>query len=223
MNRPYPIVDQPLQPEDVASQTELIAHMRKTPLLLYGILVEITRQFYADANDLPIQVAATWDPDDTLSKLWIDTDYKWEDEHPEFRPAIYIKLKPLTYSTYSGRQTSLISVDLKEGEYRHERLGTGGAEWIHIGRSRGESLILAGSTMDYLDSLGTVIRDDFCFDTFQLDSLQPLSVDKESQERYRSIVSVTFTWQDLWSLKMESPKLKRLVINAGQGLYAGLQ
>ena len=222
MNRPYPVKDAAIQDKDIADQIQLVAHMRKTPLMLYGILLEITRQFYSDANDLPIGVAATWNEDAAKSKLWIDTDYKWEDDHPETRPAIYIKLAPITYRSVTGRPGSEISVDLQEGETRHERIGASSAQWVHIGRTRGESIVLSGSTLDYLDGLGTVIRDDFCFLTWQLVGWQSLTVDKESQERYRSIVTVNFTWQDTWAIKMESPKLKRIVLNAGRGLYGGL-
>lgn len=221
-NTPYPVEDKYIQDQDLLGSVTLLAHMRKTPLLLYGIFIEITRQFYSDANDLPIQVSATWQEDPKKTKIWIDSDYRWEDENPELRPAIYIKLNPVEYSTYSGRLTTQISTDLQSGEYFHERLGEGTAQWMHVARTRGESIILAGTTLDYLDSMSTIIRDDFCFDSFEVKNISSIALDKESKERYRTAVTVKFSFQDMWSIKMESPKLKRIVANAGQGLYAGL-
>jgi len=220
-NTPYPVEDQALQDHPLAKHL-MVAHMRKTPLMLYGIFVELTHQFYSDVNDLPFAVTQTWNEDPAKSKIWIDTDYQWEDKNPEFRPAIYIKLGEIVYKTYAGRPSSLISVDLEEGEYHHQRVGEGTVSWVHIGRTKGESIILSGTTLDYFDSLATVIRDDFCFDSFEAGTIAPMSLDKESKERYRSVVTMKFSFQDNWAIKLESPKLKRIIINAGEGLWGRL-
>jgi hypothetical protein len=222
-NTPIPVQDKQIMDKDLGNEVNLVSHVRKTPLVLYGIFVELARQFYSDINDLPIAVEQTWNEDPKLTKIWIDTEYKWEDENPELRPAIYIKLSDIQYKTYTEKSTSLIAVDLQEGEYHHQRVGMGSVQFVHIGRTKGEGVILAGTTMDYMDSLSLTIRDDFCFDTFEAGAIAPITLDKESKERYRSVVTMKFSFQDNWAIKMESPKLKRIVINAGEGLWGRLQ
>jgi hypothetical protein len=217
-NVPYDVPDTDFHDREMAERVKLIAQLRKTPIVLYGIFLELARQFYSDSNNIPIDVVAVWEPDVLKTGIWIDTEYKWEDETPEFRPAIYVKLGAIKYDSLTGRHDGMTGMDLEQGEYHFSRNGTGTVSWVHIGRSKGEAVILAGATLDYLDAFSRVIRDDFCFQTFEVVGLSPMALDKESKERYRSIITASFSFQDTWSLKLESQKLKRLVFNAGQGL-----
>lgn len=217
-NVPVPMKDATLMTADDQARIALLGNLRKTPIVLYGIFLELTRQFYSDADNLPLNVQQTWNQDAKLSKIWIDTEYRWEDDNPEFRPAIYLKLGELQYSSLSGRHDSKVGMDLEEGEYHYQRSAAGTISWVHVARSKGESVMLAGATLDYLDALSDIIRCDFCFDTFELATLTPMQLDKESKERYRSVVTCKFTCSDSWAVKQESPKLKRIVFDAGRGL-----
>ena len=217
-NTPLPVEDKRLMDEGIAEKVKLICHLRKTPMLLYGLFLEITRQFYSDRDNLPIDICSVWDADPTKSKIWIDTEYKWEDENPEFRPAIYIKLGTINYTSLTGRHDGRTKMDLEEGEYHFSRNGAGTVSWVHVGSNKGETAILAGTTLDYLDGLSWVIKEDFNFQFFEITSLSPMQLDKESVERYRSVVTASFSFQDTWSLKRESPKLKRIILRARQGL-----
>ena len=222
-NRPNDkITDKLIMGDDLAQEEGLLCHIRKTPLVLYGMFVNITQQLYGSDINLPIDVCAKWDKDPTKTKIWIDTEYKWEDESPAFRPAIYIKLGQITYKSVTGRHDALYSVDLVQGEQLFSRSGAGTATWVHIGSSKGESVALAGATLDFLDGFATVIRDDLNFQTFQPASLNATVVDKEAKERYRSEVVMEFMFEDNWAIKLESPKLKRIVFMAGQQILDAL-
>ena len=221
-NIPRDIPDQPLYDPVLLEKISLLGNIRKTPLVLYGIFTELCRQFYATTVNMPLEVAYTWDPDVKKTSIWIDTEYKWEDTNPELRPAIYTKLGDIQYTSLTGRHDSSMGANLEEGEFHFSRNGAGQIQWIHIGRSKGEAVAIAGATLDYLDALSKIIKDDFCFQSFEIVSLSPLAVDKESKERYRSVVTAAFTFQDTWTLKMESPKLKRIVLSAGQEILDGI-
>ena len=216
-NIPRDVVDAQIMP-DVADRVSLLGNIRKTPIVLYGIFTEICRQFYSAAENLPVDVQHVWNKDIKKTQIWIDSEYKWEDESPEVRPAIYVKLGDISYTSLTGRHDNLMRVNVEEGEMHFSRNGTGQVTWVHIGRSKGEAVVLAGCTHDYLDALSKIIKDDFCFQSFELVSISPMALDKESKERYRSMVSAAFTFQDTWTIKMESPKLKRIVFRAGQEL-----
>jgi len=217
-NTPFNVDEKRLMDEATADRLELLCHIRKTPNVLYGFFVELTRQFYKDRDNLPIDVCNIWDPSKDETQIWIDAEYVWEDEAPEFRPAIYIKLGALKYKSLSGRSDGKIAMDLEQGEYHYSRNGTGTVSWVHMGNKSGEAVVLAGSTLDYFDGIGKLIQESFCFQTFEIVGLEPTSIEKESKERYRSIVTAAFTFQDTWSIKRESPKLKRIVFETGQTL-----
>jgi len=217
-NTPFPVTDKRLMDEGVAEKVDLLCHLRKTPQLLYGLFLDLTRQFYANSDNLPIDACAAWDPDPNKTKLWIGTEYEWEDTSPEFRPAIYIKLGELKYKSVTGRDDSLLRMDLKEGEHQYSRNGTGTASWVHVGSTKGEAVVLCGTTLDYLDAFSRVIRDDLTFQSFEVVSVNPVQADKESRERWRSVVTVSFSFEDTWALKLESPKLKRIVFMARQAV-----
>lgn len=212
LGTPTPIQDATILAKEILDRARPICHIRRTPLVLRGMLVEVTRRLYSEAETLPVGVETVYDEDPRKSRIWIDADFVWEDEHPEFRPAIYVKLSPLQYRSLTGRRDGRMHMDLEQGEYFHTRNGVGTATWIHVGRTAGEACQLAGVTLDYLDALGPVIKQDLSFESFHLVGSGPLAmVARESRERYTDMVSVAFAFQDTWSLKYESPKLKRLV------------
>ena len=210
---------------ETSERVNLLAQQRKTPLLLYGIFVELVRNFYSDAYNIPINTCATWSEDEHASGIWIDTEYKWEDKTVEKRPAIYVKLSAVKYGSTVGQSAGPMSMgmDLKEADYFFSRVGEGTVTFVHIGSTKGQSVALSGSTLDYLDAFATVIRDDFCFEEFEVLEITPPRLDKsEPKDMYHSDVICRFKFQETWTLKLESPKLKKLVFNAGQNLLQGV-
>jgi len=218
-NGPIDVEDKRIYEKEMLDRVTLICHIRKTPLVLYGIFVELVRQFYSDKNNLPLDTCVHWDPDPDKSSIWIDSEYRWEDEAIEMRPAIYVHLGNISYTPMAYRRDGQVDMDLEQGEYKYLRRGAGSVSWVHVGRQKGETVTLAGATMDYLDAFTTAIRQDFNFETFQIKGIQPLSLgEKESKERYRSLVAATFTFQDTWTTKLESQKLKAITFKTGQNL-----
>ena len=107
-------------------------------------------------------------------------------------------------------------MNLQEAEYHYSRMGTGSVKFVHIGRTEGEAVALVSNTMDLLDAFSDPIREDFCFRTLNVVKVTSPKVNaKEPRERFRGEVVINFTFEDSWTLKLESPKLKRLVCKAG--------
>ena len=221
-NTPLEVEDKPLMDAGIADKVKLLCHVRKTPNVLYGMFVELTRQFYSDKNNLPVDVQTVWAPEMEKSQLWIDSDYIWEDINPEQRPAIYIKLGEINYSSSHGRHDGRIGIDLEEAEYHYARKGAGNISWAHIGSTSGETIVLAGATLDYFDAVSKLIQEDFNFQTFEIVQISPLSMTKETKERYLSTVTAAFTFEDTWTIKKENPKLKKIIFAAGQKVLDAL-
>lgn len=222
MNTPNPIVipANGLLPDHQVGGFELLAQVRKTPTVLYGIFVEIIKQFYQNPDNLPIGAPQkVFDPNPDLTQIWIDTELQWNDKHPEMRPAIYVKLSPIKYMSLTGRQDGVSGGNQKGAEEYFSRSGTGTVSFVHIAGASGEACTLGDATLDYLDAFGKVIRDDFCFTSFALAGRIPLlELPKESKERYGSVVEVAFSFQDTWTLKLESRVAKAITMRAGHSL-----
>lgn len=217
---PRDFVNVELHDEHKYADFEYLCHVRKTPTVLYGIFVELTRQFYMNQANLPFGTPAKiWTPDPKTTQIWIDTELRWEDEHPEFRPAIYVELSPIAYTSLTGRKDGLLNGHDLDSELYFSRSGKGTVTFKHIAGTDGEACALADATMDYFDAFGSVIRDDFCFTSFALSERIPLSqMPKESKERYASVVRCAFEFEDTWTLKLEAERLKVITFNAGQRL-----
>jgi hypothetical protein len=223
-NKPITVPDREIQDAANVGDYDLICQMRKTPPVLYGIFLNVVRQFYSKVENMPRLApdGTYWSADVDQTKMWIDTELRWEDEHPEFRPAIYVALSPITYHSLTGRNDGKIGEDLTCGEVDFTRSGSGTVSFVHIGATDGESCALASATLDYLDAFSWVIKDDFCFTTLALTQVDPKARrQRESNERYGSIVTLSYEFQDTWSLKIESQVLKKFTFNAGQGLLRG--
>lgn len=205
-----------------------LGDLRKTPELLSGIFTEVVRQFYSANNGLHLNKQWSWaeKPTDSTSQVWINAESVWNDAAPDFRPAIYVALTPITYQATTGRKSSRTGMVLTEAEYTYARIGESNVRFVHIGRTMGETQALLSNTLDLLDAFSDVIRQDFCFRTLAVAQAVPPKVyEKEPRERFRGEVIVNYSFEDTWTLKLESPKLKRVVFEAGLRLanVLGLQ
>lgn len=251
-----------LQPIDAMDEINLVCHVRKTPLLLTGIFLEMLRSYWSDIANLPVGLNYTWVPDsqvvdvpaaaaperktrtrarkaspgiqeetpcavhaaavspstdlsqgaDAGKYIFIDKEFKDLDQLIQQRPAIIVGVRDISYANVSGLEgrTPSIGGNLMEGETTYARRGSSSAVFRHIGRTSGEAMVLAGATLDYVDAFSPVIKRDFGFETFAPASITGIRHFEESAERYESSVVCSFSFQDTWTLKLESPKLKAL-------------
>lgn len=191
-----------------------IGDIKKDPIVLYGIFLELTRQLFATEG----YSKYTWTNNPSTSKVYIQPEYVWDDEIVEKRPAVFISLPELNYSSYTQRNVGQVSMDLKEGIYNYARRIQGTVQWIIIGETKGEALTVGTDILNYVDAFADVISKDFCFEEFYVTQFTPVSVVKEARERIRTTLTAKFAVQETWSLKLESPKLKELHFNAGQAV-----
>lgn len=219
-NLPLNIEDRELQPFTSVGRYSLLANVRKSPTVLYGIFVELLRQFYSNSNNygfgVPLKI---WKPSNDETEIWIDTELRWEDERPEKRPAIYVKLGEISYASLTGRKDGLMGGDCDNSVHSYSRNATGSVSFVHIAGTAGEACVLGDATLDYLDAFGSVIRDDFGMQSFFLSGRIPkMQMPKESKDMFGSQVTFGFEIQDCWTLKLEAQRLKVLTLRAGQRL-----
>lgn len=194
-----------------------IGGLRKDPMILYGIFTELTRQLFAVEGFSDFQ----WNADPAKSRVYIEPEYVWDDETVEKRPAVFISLQQLEYSTYTDRHGGKIAMDMREGTYDYARRITGTVQWIVIGSTKGEALKVGTDILNYVDAFSDIIAKDFCFEEFGVVQFKPADIVKEARERIRTTLTARFVAQETWTLKEESPKLKEIHFRTGQHL-AGL-
>ena len=216
MIAPYPDPTKGISRDDLKSvgTENILGQMRKDPPVLYGIFTELTRQIYK--ADLGSGSEWVWDEDLNKTKIWIDTEYQWNDKTVELRPAIFIALSRVDFGSYVGDTKGVIGRTLEEGITQYGRSGKGSVSWVHIGHTHAEAVRIATDTLQYVDAFSNVIREDFCFERFYVTSIDTAQVVKEARERMRTTVTAQFEFQETWQLKLESPKLRVIAFNAGQ-------
>lgn len=252
-----------LQPVNMMDEVNFVYHVRKTPLLLTGIFLNLTRTYWSNIDNLPVGVNYTWVPDEEISKvaikpsaakktrkspgtqdptpcairaeakspatdlsqgaaagkyIFIDKELPDLKELLQQRPAIVVGVSDVNFSNVSGLpgRNPEIGGNLVEGEIHYARRGEGSVVFRHIGRTNGESMILAGSTLDFFDALSPIIKKDFCFETFTPVQITKVKHFEESTERYECSVVCSFSFQDTWTLKLESPKLKAMELRINE-------
>jgi len=185
-----------------------IGKFRRNILLFYGQFVELVRQLYSSQDNLILGLDTVWNVDPKLSKIWIDTEYMWEDKVPDFRPAIYVSIQGLKSTKIVINNEA--NENIQEGETTYTKEVSGIVMWVHIGKTKGQTVNLVSNTYEYIDGLANIIRDDFCLNLFEVTDLTPLHVYKEEKDHLRGEVMAKFSFTETWTIKTESQKLKAL-------------
>lgn len=198
---------------------ELICELRKTNMVLYGMFVEIVRNFYRLNSPYVMGAPAVrWDKDPQKTGIWIDSELNWNPEHPEFLPAIYVKLGGVQYGSVMGPGMPTASgMVLKDAVYQSERAGGTQVTFVHVGGNAGETCALCDNTRAFLSDFHRVICGDFYFSKFYEAQATPIQqAQPDSKERWQSSSTFVAEWYEEVRLKKESPILRTVHLDALQ-------
>lgn len=201
-----------IQPWHSLGGLEHICELRKSCTVLYGIFTELARMIWADKDGRLIGTpSVVWSK--TKPGIWIDTELRWEDEHPEFRPAIYIQLgQQQRQDIIPGFNGKLIGAN-RFAERHYEQKVSGQVTFMHVAATSGMACSLADNTEYALTLMQDPIKDDFCFYGFEAAGRVPLTkLQDESKDRYGSGVMFNYEFVDAWNTKEECPILKTVTI-----------
>jgi hypothetical protein len=146
--------------------------VRKNSIVLYGIFSEICRNFYTEEFSEG-GVYPVWNKSLEATDIWIDQEQVWTDKAPDFRPAIYVQMDPIKFSSDTGKTNSSMGVNLKDGEYEYQIRSKGIVTWAHVGSTSTEALKLASRTQDLITAFSDPLRKEFCFDKFYVIQFNP--------------------------------------------------
>ena len=207
-----------VQPWHRLGWMEHICELRKSSSVLYSILVTILRVIYSSKKGRTFGCPdVVWNKDSQKTQIWVDTELRWEDQRPDFVPAIYISLGDIQYSIPPTLDMQGRLFMNNAGEQQYERQGICTASIVHVCNKSGEACALADNTENYLSSLQGQIASQYCFNNFMVTGRTPLRKKEQSQtagkEQIVSVVNVKFSWSDAWFVKFESPILKEVTMN----------
>lgn len=201
---------QPHAPEQMT-----LLRMRRDPIVLGGIFINITQALYSEEHNLLGSMGRPWRPDKDMDGKHIALSDEWTPKDPNPRPAILISVGDLAYDDkiLQGLDKTA-GYDMKNDITTQARQVTGTAHWVHLGRSRGQAEQYACCTLDLLDAFSFVIRRDFCFESFSVATILKPKKTKEEPQEWECRVVVQFKFQDIFELRRESSILKSISISS---------
>jgi len=216
-----------VQPWHRLGGVEHICELRKSSSVLYGILVTILRMMYSNKKGRTFGCPnIVWDKDPEKTKLWIDTELRWEDNRPDVTPAIYVNLGEIQYVLPPTMDMQGRCSITEGGEQHYERTGSCTASIVHVCDTAGEACALADNTENYLSSLQDNLAEEYCFAHFVVLGRVPLRKKEQSQsagkEKIASVVQVKFDWYDSWFVKLETPILKSVELIYDENKQIGI-
>ena len=193
--------------------------VRRGPMFLTGLFLELVKQFYADEDNLKKGISR-YDPTGKCDgAVSIVPSFKWDPDNTDVRPQIVVDIGNLTYTTkevqgISGRY----NYDLEEGVSEHGRVCIGTVVFAHLAATMGEAVNYAEQTFDLFDAFSDVIKNDFCFEKFDLSSIVKPRMRKETPKDWECLVQANFTFHEFFGIKHESPKLKQISVSVTEEL-----
>lgn len=209
----YAVSQDEVQPWHRLGGVEHICELRKSSSVLYSMFVTTLRTIYATKKGRIFGCpSVVWNKDPQKTKIWIDTELRWEDQRPDVLPAIYVNLGEMQYEVLPTLDMQGRTGMNPSGEQHYERLASGSATFVHLGNTTGEACALADNTEYFLSSLQDQIASQYCFEHFTVAGRAPLRKQEQGQtagkDKIASLVSVKFDFVDSWIVKFETPILK---------------
>lgn len=194
---------------------QVITNLRKTPLLLDGIVLELLRKYFQQQEDyryLPL--------DKVQSKLVIEPSYLWSPESCQNRPGVFVKLGNISYGNprlgmddlYGNNLTPPFNVP--DGTLREYAIMAAVDIAVHnVSKLPGEAKILAGLTSDLLLAFAPRIRRDFAFMRFAVTGIGEIGKLEESSEFWTIPVLISAGFAETWVLEQEALRLNEVYLN----------
>lgn len=185
--------------------------VRKSHPVLTGLFLELVRQFYVDPQNL-FEGVVRYDPSGTCANsLYVESSNVWDPDSTDRRPAIIVDVGDMQYTNLGGMD-GRADFDLEEGEAIYCREVESSLVLAHLSSIKGEATNYAANTADLFDGFAEVIKNDFCFDKFDLRSILRPRLRKDQPKDWECLVQFTFKFKESFATKHESQKLKQVAL-----------
>jgi hypothetical protein len=188
---------------------QLIKPLRKSPLILTGIILQVLRQWFANNSD-----QFKYTDEKVNSKIDISPSYNWEPDRTQSRPGLYIKRG--TYMPKGmGRagMEDLLRLNIK-AESDYLVLPVCPVTVFCVGKLPGEVESLAWEAAQLLIAMSPYIKKDFNFLSFNVDQVGEIGQIEEYKEFWTVPIGIATSFSEDWRIKEAAPLLKRTLVDA---------
>ena len=199
-------------PEIRIERTPNFCSLGPRPIIMTGFMRTLMRDHFANPDSIehPQFRDRVWSPDECDSGIHIEDATVWTPTQTGKRPAIIVrrnnwKAVKMGINNYIGLTD--------EGFDQHAKFMQGSHTLFCIASEGAEAEILATETYRYLLHFGPVVRHYFRLHLFELIEVGSLNELEEATERYMVPITVAYAWEEMWTLKLHSPLLKRIQLS----------
>ena len=203
----------------------------KSPLVMTGVVLKLLQEHFSRPENLIYNGSSElgktqlegyiWDPDNTKTRIQIQTVWRYNTQDIQRRPALYIKRNQWTTQRLGIDDGLTVGVEIGPdgnpihlGDEYHKRMILGSHTIFAVGSvSEGaEAELLGTEVFDYLMSFAPVLRRDLKLHRIEVMSVEPVSILEEAHEHFvvPVVLSYAFSWS--WRLVGVAPWLKSLAI-----------
>jgi hypothetical protein len=193
-----------------------IQNLRKTTIVLTGIILEILKSYMAqDDHWKYVWVPATDKRkvmDKVNSKIVIEPAYLFSPDVCNNRPGVYVKRGNLVFGPRVGMD-DIYSVNPVTGGVKYAI--NANIEWgINcISKSPGEAEMLAMEVSEVLICFAPIIRRDFKFDRFGVSAIGAVGLSEEYKEFFLVPIQIQGSYNEVWQITPEALPIQGIYNN----------
>jgi len=188
---------------------DLTRKIRKTPLVLTGIVLQILRNWFRRNSE-----QFKYNDNDLESKVVIDPSFLWNPENCQNRPGIYIKRGGYIPKGMGKAGTDDLLKIGKHSDRQYIVLPVCPVLVFCISKIPGEVETLAWEASQLLISLSPIIKRDFNFTAFDVERIGEIGKLNKYKEFWTVPIQVTTKFAETWELEEATPILKDTLVNA---------
>ena len=192
------------------ASSRLVTTIRKTPLVVSGILVQLLRH-YLNENSVDFKPPVDFQSEDytRLDSLLITTHDSFDLETTQVRPAVVIRRGELQYERIAMNDMRKRSID--GSAIGHVMWVTGSYVLLCIAKNAGVVERLAEEVSEVLIGFKQAIRQDFAFHRFDYRATGEVGLLEESQEFKVIPCTVAIAFSESWDVeRTDLPKIGKV-------------
>jgi hypothetical protein len=189
--------------------------MEKTgvkPHILTGVFLQVCRAIFSDPESISEEGLKRyiWHPDSKISRIQIESMYRWKTEDVQARPAVIVKRGAWRIEKQGIGDNTLGGTPLTGYDEAEHLTGIAGTHSIFCLGTTGLEAELVGTEV-YQAFLGfsKLIREQFCLGQFNVSEIGTVSRFEESHVHFVVPVTLAYRFFVRWELLRQTPEWMR--------------
>jgi len=182
------------------------------PHIINGAFLQICRAVFSSSETISEESLKRyiWHPDSKISRILIESMYRWKTEDVQERPAVLVKRGPWKIGRLGIADEIMSGIeDTGFEEAQHIVATSGGHVFQCLGTTGLEAELLGTEIYRTLLGFSKVIREQLCLGKFQVEAIGEIKRFDESHVHFVVPVTVTYEAFTHWELLRQTPEWMR--------------